>query len=325
MSLSDGVRSSHTSLMPPPGKGTMNLTVRVGNALCAATEVATSAAKIAATHAATMLLIAVPSRCDEGSQPPSRLIASAEGRLTLAQAGKLPHARATWILVGADIGIDEIRPARSECGAQRLGKIGRAVDVDARDAGRARHRGKVRVVGCARVGMAEIGRKLAAAEIAALQSTDRGIGEVVPYHPDDRQIVFDRGTQHARMHEEGAVAAYRNARPLGCGELRAQDAGDAESHRAETHGSDERVRPPRIAELDQPVVVDADVTHQYGVLRQHLVDLMGGALRMDRRGVVGKSRRDERVPFAAIALDGVEPFRARRGRVCKPVARLELR
>src|SRR5215468_9120180 len=113
MSLSDGVRSSHTSLMPPPGKGTMNLTVRVGNALCAATEVATSAAKIAATHAATMLLIAVPSRCDDASQPPSRLIASAEGRLTLAQAGELPHARATWILVVADIGIDEIRPARS--------------------------------------------------------------------------------------------------------------------------------------------------------------------------------------------------------------------
>src|SRR5213594_3235201 len=45
------------------------------------------------------------------SQPPSRLIASAEGRLTLAQAGELPHARATRILVGADIGIDEIGPA----------------------------------------------------------------------------------------------------------------------------------------------------------------------------------------------------------------------
>src|SRR6516225_10408156 len=107
------------------------------------------------------------------------------------------------------------------------------------------------------------------------------------------------------MHEEGAVATYRNARPLGCGKLGAQDAGDAESHWAETHRSNERVRPPRIAELDQPVVVDADVAHQNGVLRQHLVDLMGGALWMDRRGVVHKSRCDERVPFAAIALDGV--------------------
>src|ERR1700751_4899548 len=131
-------------------------------------EAPTSAAKIAAAHAATMFLIPVPSRSDEDSQPPSRLIASAEGRLTLAQAGELPHARATRILVGADIGIDEIRPARGECGAQRLGKVGGAVDVDARDAGRARHRGKVRIVGCARLGMAEIGRKLAAAEIAAL-------------------------------------------------------------------------------------------------------------------------------------------------------------
>src|SRR5262245_51402065 len=147
-----------TSLMPPPGKGTMNFTVRVGNAVCACAEVATSAAKIAAAHAATMLRITVPSRSDDAPQLPSRLIASAEGRLTLAQAGELPHARAARIFVGADIGVDEIRPARGECRAQRLGKIGRAVDVDARDAGRARHRGKVRIVGCARLRMAEVGR-----------------------------------------------------------------------------------------------------------------------------------------------------------------------
>src|SRR3984893_1815044 len=115
-----------------------------------------------------MSLLPFRSRSDEGSQPPSRLIASAEGRLTLAQAGELPHARATRILVGADIGIDEIGPARGECGAQRLGKVGGAVDVDARDAGRARHRGKVWIVGRAGVGVAEVGRKLATAKIAAL-------------------------------------------------------------------------------------------------------------------------------------------------------------
>src|SRR6516162_836218 len=157
-----------TSLMPPPGKGTMNFTVRAGNEVWAGAGLATSAAKMAATHAAMILLTPVPSRSDDASQPPSGLVASAEGWLALAQAGELPHARAARILVGADIGIDEIRPARGECGAQRLGKVGGAVDVDARDDGRARHRGKVRIVGCARLGMAEIGRKLAAAEIAPL-------------------------------------------------------------------------------------------------------------------------------------------------------------
>src|SRR6516162_8576397 len=143
-----------TSLMPPPGKGTMNFTVRVGNAPCAAAEVATSAAKIAATHAATSPFIPASPAPVTSRSPPSRLVTSAEGRLALAQSRKLPHAR---------------------------------------DAGRARHRGKVRIVGCAGVGVAEVGRQLATAEIAALQSADRGIGEVVPHHPDDRQIVFDRG------------------------------------------------------------------------------------------------------------------------------------
>src|SRR5262249_61430789 len=92
---------------------------------------------------------------------PSRLIASAEGWLALAQSGELPHARAARILFGADIGIDEIGPARGEVGAQRLGKIGRAGDVDARNAGRASHRGKVRIVGRARLGEAQVGGKVA--------------------------------------------------------------------------------------------------------------------------------------------------------------------
>ena len=85
------------------------------------------------------------------------------------------------------------------------------------------------------------------------------------------------------MHEEGAVAANRNAGTVGCGKLGAQYAGHAEPHRTEAHRADERIGPPRIAELDEPVVVDADVAHQDGVLGQRLVDLVRGPLRMDRR------------------------------------------
>src|SRR5258707_13328981 len=57
----------------------------------------------------------------------SRPIAAAEGGLALAQSGKLPHARTARVRVGANVGVDEIGPARRERGSQRVGKIGGAV------------------------------------------------------------------------------------------------------------------------------------------------------------------------------------------------------
>src|SRR5579864_6879062 len=51
-----------------------------------------------------------------------------------------------------------------------------------------------------------------------------------------------------------------------------------------------------------------DVAHENGILRQCLVDLMRGTLRIDRRRVVGKSGRYELVPFLAIGVDLGEPF-----------------
>ena len=183
-----------------------------------------------------------------------------------------------------------------------------AVDGDALDAGRARHGGEVGIVGRAGLRMLEVGRELAAAEIAALQAADRGIGVVVPHHPDHGQLVFDRGAEHARMHEEGAVADHGDARPIRRRELGAEHAGDAETHRAKAHGADQRIRPLRLAELQQPVVMHADVADQDGVVGQRAVDLVGGALRVDRRRVIGEARRDQRVPFLAIAGDRIEPL-----------------
>ena len=100
------------------------------------------------------------------------------------------------------------------------------------------------------------------------------------------------------MHEEGAVADHRDAGPVGRGELGAEHAGDAKAHRAEAHGADQRIRPARLAELQQPVVVHADVADEDRVLGQRAVDLVRGALRVDRRGVVAEAGRDERVPFS---------------------------
>src|SRR2546430_2883826 len=98
----------------------------------------------------------------------SRLIASAEGRLALAESGQLPHACAAGIFVGANMGVDEIGPARGERASQRVGKIGRAVDVHAFDAGRTRHCGKVWIVRRAGLRMAEVGHEFATVETAAL-------------------------------------------------------------------------------------------------------------------------------------------------------------
>ena len=173
--------------------------------------------------------------------------------------------------------------------------------------------------------MAEVGRKLASVEIATLQSPDRGIGEVVPHHPDHRQIVFDRGAEHARVHEKGAVAADRDAGTLGGRELCAEHTGDAESHRAETHRTNERIRPARMAKLNEPIVVNADVAHQDGVFGQDLVDLVRGALRVDRRGIIGEARGDECVPLAAVSIDGGEPFRARGRSIADAVTGIDLR
>src|SRR5688572_6970534 len=114
--------------------------------------------------------------------------------------------------------------------------------------------------------MLEIGRELAPAEIAALQTPDRAVGIVVPYHVDDRYLVLEGGGQHVRVHEESPVADHGHARPMGRSELRSQRAGDTETHGAEAHRADQRIGTLGLAELDQPVVVDADIADQYRVL-----------------------------------------------------------
>ena len=198
-------------------------------------------------------------------------------------------------------------------GPDRVAEIGGAVDADAVDASGARHGGEIRIIGLARLGMLEVGGEFPPAEIAALQAADRRIGVVVPHHPHDRDVVFDGRAEHVGVHEEGAVAAHRHAWAVGRRELGAEHAADAEPHRAEPHRADQGIGPARLAELDQPVVVDADVADEDGVLRQRPVDLARRPLRMDGRGVVVKAGRDEGVPFPPPAGDGGKPALARLG------------
>src|SRR4029079_11073563 len=102
-----------------------------------------------------------------------------------------------------------------------------ASGADAFDAAGSRHGGEIRIVTLACRRIVEVGREFAATEVTALQPADRGIGVIVPDHPDHRQIIFDRRSQHVGVHEEGAVAAHRHAGPPVGRALRAHDAGGA--------------------------------------------------------------------------------------------------
>src|ERR1700761_4407109 len=120
-----------------------------------------------------------------------RLEARADAGLALAEPRQFPDAGANRIDVGGDVDIDQIGLVRRDALPDRFTDITGTVDAHALDAAGARHRGEVRIVALAGHGIVEIGRKLAAAKIAALQPADRGIGVVVPDHPDHGQVIFD--------------------------------------------------------------------------------------------------------------------------------------
>jgi hypothetical protein len=108
-----------------------------------------------------------------------------------------------------------------------------------------------------------------------------------------------------------------HARPVGSGELGAQNSGDPEAHGSESHRADQRIRPARFGVTEQPVVMHADVAHQDGVLRKTAADLNGGTLRIDRLAVIAEAWGDQLVPFLSVAVDGLEPLPPRVGALAK--------
>lgn len=97
------------------------------------------------------------------------------------------------------------------------------------------------------------------------------------------------------MHKEVAVAADRHTRPVWRGEFGPKQAGNVETHGAKVHAADGGIRVPRLAVPERPVVVEADVADEGGVLRQTHLDLGRCALRIDRLTVGGKARGDQLV------------------------------
>ena len=204
---------------------------------------------------------------------------------------------------------------------ERALEVLRLGDRKALYARRPRPRGEVRVVGLAVGSRVETGSVLAALEVRVLQVADRPPGEVVPHHPHRRDIVFDRSAQHVRHHGESAVAADRYARAVGRGELGAEDRARAETHARETPGVQHGLRPARLPELHEPVVVDAGVERDDRVVRQHGAAVGHDALGPDRRRMDIEVRRHELFPFRAPARDFGVPFGELRGAVDLPASR----
>src|SRR6266702_1883977 len=252
-----------------------------------------------------------------------RLKSGSNARLALPRPRQLPDPGARGVDVGGAIDVDQIGFVGGDALANGFAEVAGAVDAHALDAAGTRHGGEVRIVALTGDRIVEVGGEFTAPEIAALQAADRGIGVVVPDHPDHGQIIFDRRSQYVGMHEEGAIAAYRHAGPIGGGEFRTHHAGNAKAHRAKTHRADQRVRPLRLAEAQQPIVVHADIADQDRILGQRFVDFERSALRIDRRGVVGKTGSDELVPFLAIGVDLRQPLFAGIGALAEVGAAVE--
>ena len=103
---------------------------------------------------------------------------------------------------------------------------------------------------------------------------------------------------------------------VGRGQLGAEHAGGAEAHAREAPRVEHRLRPARLPELHVPVVIDADVAGEDGIVRQHRLAIGDDALGPDRRGVDVEIRPGEVVPSRLPFLDvGVPCASARRPRL----------
>src|SRR5919198_294249 len=138
---------------------------------------------------------------------------------------------------------------------------------------------------------------LTTVEVRVLQVADCRPGDVVPYDPDGRDVVLHRRAQYMRHHSEAAVAANRDARPIRRGELRSQDRARPEAHAGIPPGIEHRLRPARLPELHEPVVVDARIERDDRFIGQH-----GAAVGDDALGPYRLSVRLEIWPHVLLPL-----------------------
>src|SRR5690348_12200350 len=113
---------------------------------------------------------------------------------------------------------------------ERAAKILRACDgerVDAAGSGPDREIGIVRLLIGA---LMKHGAMLAAAEHSELNVADGDPAEIVPNHPNHRDVVFNRGAEHMRNHRKAAVTGYGDDRSIRSRKLCAERTSGAETH-----------------------------------------------------------------------------------------------
>src|ERR1700730_12196768 len=95
----------------------------------------------------------------------SRLVTDTNARLALPKPRQFPNSGAAGIDVGGNIDVDQIGLVGGDTLADGLAKITGAIDADTLDAAGARHGGEIRIVTFAGIGIVEVGRQFATAEI----------------------------------------------------------------------------------------------------------------------------------------------------------------
>ena len=211
-----------------------------------------------------------------------------EIRLRLRQRRQLPASGADRADLAIHRHFDQVRPVGGDRRGQRVLHFVGARDGVRGDAEAFRQHREVRAVELPVAVELEAGRQFAPAEHAVLDVADRAVAVVVPHHPHHRDVVFHGGGQRMRRHQERAVADHRDARPVGRREFRAEDAGGGEAHRGEAPGMQQLARPQRLEQLDDPVVVHADIAGDDRVLRQRARQRAHQPLRAQRHLVGGR-------------------------------------
>ena len=125
--------------------------------------------------------------------------------LGMRKRRQLPRARATGRMSAIDRYFDQIRPIRLDCRLEHTFEIAARSDRAASTPIERASITKSVLNSCLVLSIWKLRRELLA-EHAELHIADRAITVVVPYHPHRGNIVFLRGCENVRRHQERTVA-----------------------------------------------------------------------------------------------------------------------
>ncbi len=208
-------------------------------------------------------------------------------------------------------------PGRDRALERRL-EVGGGAHLDAVDAVGL---GDRRVVGRVRLAVLLEHRAEGRAVVRLLEAGDRAEREVVHDHPDDGDVLLERGREHRRVLAEPAVADQRDDHAVGARELRAERRRRAEAHRRVAPGREDRARLEDRELLADAVLVPAHVGRDQRVARQRCAHVGEDALGPHRIGVARRVlavARDEGLAYGGDLARELLALACRRARAGAP-------